>query len=327
MTETRRVVMLDPDWFGDVEVERARFRRLLGEDVVVDAVDCPDEEIPEAIGPADVLLSHDTGVSADSMDATGCSVIARYATGVDGIDVDAATSRGIRVTRVPTYCNDEVATHAVSLALAFVRGLPVYDDAVADGRWEWSDAAPLQAVSDTTFGLLAFGNKGRATGEKATALGFDVCAYDPGVADAEIESAGVRAVGFETLLAEADVLSIHTPLTPETANLIDAAAIDRLDDDAVLVNTARGHVVDEDALLDALEADRLRGAGLDVLRSEPPEAENPLLGRDDVVVTPHAAWYSTRTADALRHRGTDIAVAAYEGEAVDGLVNPDALRR
>ncbi|WP_245576002.1 C-terminal binding protein [Haloplanus natans] len=321
-----RVVMLDPDWFGDVEAERDHFERLLGDGVVVEAIDCTDAEIPERVGEADFLLSHYTNVSAESMDATGCSVVSRYATGTDGIDIDAATERGVRVTRVPTYCNDEVGMHALSLALTFVRGLPTYDASTADGRWAWGDAAPLQPVSDLTFGLLAFGNKGRSTGEKARALGFDVCAYDPYVADDDIEAEGVRPVDFETLLAEADVLSIHTPLTDETADMIDADALDALDDDAIVVNTARGRVLDEDALLDALDEGRLRGAGLDVLRTEPPGDDDPLLGRDDVVVTPHAAWYSTRTARELRRLGTEIAVAAYEKRETDGLVNPGVIR-
>lgn len=317
--------MLDPDWFGDVAAERAHFERLLATDVVVDAVDCTEPEIPEAVGTADLLLSHYTGVSAGSMDATGCSVIARYATGVDGIDLDAATERGVRVTRVPTYCNDEVGTHAISLALALLRGLPTYDAAAAEGRWEWRAATPLRAIDSLTVGLLAFGNKGRSTAGKARALGFDVVASDPYVDDAEIEAAGVRPVDFETLLETADVLSVHTPLTPETEGMIDADALDRLDDDAVVVNTARGRVIDEDALLAALEEDRINGAGLDVLGREPPDADDPLLERDDVVVTPHAAWYSERTATVLRRQGTEIAVAAYEGEGVEGLVNPAVL--
>lgn len=327
MSGPTRAVMLDPDWFGDVDAEREHFQRLLGTDVAVDGVDCTDGEIPEAVGSADLLLSHYTGVSAESMDATGCSVVARYATGIDGIDVDAATDRGVRVTRVPTYCNDEVGMHALSLALAFVRGVPTYDAAAVDAEWEWSDAAPLPPVSELTFGLLAFGKKGESAAEKALALGFDVCAYDSYVDDAAIEAKGVRPVDFETLLSEADVLSIHAPLTAETESIIDADAIARLHDNAIIVNTARGAILDEDALLDALEDNRLRGAGLDVLRQEPPIGDNPLLDRDDVLVTPHAAWYSTRTARALRRRGTEIAVDAYSGKQTEGLVNPDALDR
>lgn len=324
MRDPIRAVMLDPDWFGDVDAERDHFQDLL-DDVVVEGIDCEEHEIPDRVGEADLLLSHYTGVSADVMDATGCQVVSRYATGIDGIDVEAATERGVRVTRVPTYCNDEVGTHIVSLAMALVRGLPMYDAAAEDGGWEWDRAAPIRPPERQTFGFLAFGNKARAAADRASALGFDVAAHDPYLDDDDVEALGATPVGFEELLDTADVLSINTPLTEETEGMIDADAFARLDDDAVLVNTSRGRVVDETALVDALDAGELRGAGLDVLAQEPPEPDNPLLGRDDVIVTPHAAWYSTGSAATLRRRGTEIAVAALRGEEVDGLVNPDAL--
>jgi len=322
-----RAVMLDPDWFGDVEDEREHFEDLLGDPVVVEGIDCEEAEIPDAVGEANLLLSHYTGVSADVMDATGCQVVSRYATGVDGIDIEAATEHGVRVTRVPTYCNDEVGTHIVSLAMALVRGLPMYDADCADGGWEWDHAAPIRPPEDQTFGFLAFGNKAQAAAEYAAGLGFDVCAHDPYLDDEELEALGAMPVDFEELLDRADLVSVHTPLTPETEGMIDADALARLDDDAVLVNTSRGKAVDEDALVEALERDELRGAGLDVLAQEPPEPDNPLLERDDVVVTPHAAWYSTRSEETLRRRGTEIAVAALRGEEVDGLVNPEALAK
>ncbi|WP_262174734.1 C-terminal binding protein [Haloarcula laminariae] len=325
MTDTVRAVMLDPDWFGDVDAERRHFRELLDREVTVEGIDCTEAEIPGAVGEADLLLSHYTGVSAAAMDATGCSVVSRYATGIDDIDVPAATERGVRVTRVPSYCDDEVGSHIVSLAMALVRGLPMYDAATESGAWQWKDAAPIRPPEQLTFGFLAFGNKARAAAERAAALGFDVCAHDPFLDDEEITSRGATPVGFEELLDESDVLSVNTPLTPDTEGMLDADALARLDDDAVVVNTSRGKVIDEDALLAALEADELRGAGLDVLAEEPPASGNPLLARDDVIVTPHAAWYSTESEATLRRRGTEIAVAAYNGEHVDGVVNPDAL--
>lgn len=325
MTGTVRAVMLDPDWFGDVAAERRHFEELLDREVTVEGIDCTEAEIPEAVGEADLLLSHYTGVSAAAMDATGCSVVSRYATGIDDIDVAAATERGVRVTRVPSYCDDEVGTHIVSLAMALVRGLPMYDAATESGTWQWEDAAPVRPPEEQTFGFLAFGNKARAAAERAAALGFDICAHDPFLDDGEITSLGATPVGFEELLDESDVLSVNTPLTPDTEGMLDADALARLDDEAVVVNTSRGRVIDEDALLAALEAGELRGAGLDVLAEEPPGPGNPLLERDDVVVTPHAAWYSTESAATLRRRGTEIAVGAYRGESVDGVVNIDAF--
>ncbi len=325
MSGSVRAVMLDPDWFGDVDAERRHFEDLLDREVTVEGIDCTEAEIPEAVGEADLLLSHYTGVSAAAMDATGCSVVSRYATGIDDIDVAAATERGVRVTRVPSYCDDEVGTHIVSLAMALVRGLPMYDAATEDGTWQWEDAAPVRPPEAQTFGFLAFGNKARAAAERAAALGFDICAHDPFLDDEKITSLGATPVGFGELLDEADVLSVNTPLTPDTEGMLDADALARLDDEAVVVNTSRGKVIDEDALLAALEAGELRGAGLDVLAEEPPEPGNPLLDRDDVIVTPHAAWYSTESASTLRRRGTEIAVGAYRGENVDGVVNPDAF--
>ncbi|WP_435079524.1 C-terminal binding protein [Halococcus sp. AFM35] len=324
MTETTRVVMLDPDWFGDVSTERTHFEELLG-DVAVRAVDCTESEIPVAVNEADILLSHYTGVSAESMDATGCSVITRYATGIDGIDIEAATERGIRITRVPAYCDDEVGTHIISLALALVRGLPQYDASTTNENWEWDIAAPVRPPDELMFGFLAFGNKAKAAAEKARALGFDVCAHDPYLDNDKIRSHNATPVDFEGLLSQADVLSVNTPLTEDTQEMLDADAFDYLDDEAILVNTSRGAIVDEDALVDALDNNRLRGAGLDVLSQEPPKPDHPLLGRDDVIVTPHAAWYSTRSESTLRRRGTEIAVDVYHGKEADGLVNPNAL--
>ena len=325
MTDSVRAVMLDPDWFGDVDAEQRHFEDLLEEEVTVEGIDCTETEIPKAVGEADLLLSHYTGVSAAAMDATSCSVVSRYAAGIEGIDVPAATERGVRVTHVPSYCDDEVGTHIISLGMALVRGLPMYDAATEGGTWQWEGAAPIQPPEKLTFGFLAFGNKARAAAKRADALGFDICAHDPFIDDDEISSLGATPVGFEELLDESDVLSVNTPLTPDTKGMLDADAIARLDDEAVVVNTSRGKVIDEDAFLAALEADELRGAGLDVLVEEPPDPGNPLLSRDDVIVTPHAAWYSTGSETTLRRRGTEIAVAAYRGENVDGVVNPDVL--
>lgn len=325
MTDSVRAVMLDPDWFGDVDAERRHFEDLLSNQVTVEGIDCTETEVPEAVGEADLLLSHYTGVSAAAMDATGCSVVSRYATGIDEIDVSAATERGIRVTCVPSYCDDEVGTHIVSLAMALIRGLPMYDATTEHGMWQWKGATPIRPPEQQTFGFLAFGNKARAAAKRAVALGFDICAHDPLLDDEKITSLGATPVGFEELLDESDVLSVNTPLTSETKEILDADALARLDNNAVIVNTSRGKVIEEDALLAALKAGELRGAGLDVLAEEPPDSANPLLKRDDVIVTPHAAWYSTESEAMLRRRGTEIAVGAYRGENVDGVVNLDAL--
>ena len=324
MTDPIRVVHLDPGDFGDVETEAETFRDALG-DVTVEAIDCDADEIADRVDRTDILASLNTPIPAEAIDATGCEVVAMYATGVDGVDVEAATNRGVRVTRVPTYCDDEVAEHAIALALALLRGLPHYDAETASGGWEWTGPNPLYGFSELTFGLLAFGRKARATAERARALGFTVIAHDPYCDESELEAAGVEPVSFDDLLARSDVLSIHAPLTAGTRNLLDADAFAAMKEGAVLVNTARGAVVDEDDLLAALEDGTLSGAGLDVFATEPPAPDHPLRGRADTIVTPHVAWNSEGAARRLRVRGSRFAIAALEGRETEGLVNPESL--
>lgn len=323
MAEPVRIVMLDPQWFGDVKTERNHFESLLETSVRVDGINCDSEAISSTVGKADILLTHETGVSAEAMDATDCSVIARYATGIDGIDIDAATDRGVRVTRVPKYCNEEVGTHILALALSLLRDIPAQNEATTAGEWDWQTSVPIRSIAEQTFGFLAFGQKARAAAEKAVALGFDCCAYDPYLTDEKISENSVEPVTFETLLETSDILSVNAPLTPETKNILGQDALGKLPPGAVVINTARGQIIDEDALEAHLSSGHLRAAGLDVFESEPPAPSNPLLHRDDVIATPHMAWYSQASASELRYRGTKIAVAALNCNNVRGIVNPD----
>ena len=324
MGETIRVVMLDPDWFGNVDTEREAFNDLL-DDVVVESINCDTDEVGDAVGRADILLTHYTGISADAMDMTNCQVITRYATGVDGIDVKAATERNISVTRVPSYCDNEVGTHIISLAMALLRDLPQYDAHTQAGGWTWQDCAPLYMPKDMTFGFLAFGNKAQSAAEKAQALNFNIQASDPYLDNTQIKSLGAKPVDLDTLLSTSDILSINAPLTEDTKGLINDENLGKMDDDAILINAARGKIVDEEALVSALDSGELRGAGLDVLASEPPTEENPLLGRNDTIVTPHAAWYSEESAATLRQLGSENAAAALQGNNIDAIVNPESI--
>jgi D-3-phosphoglycerate dehydrogenase len=261
------------------------------------------------------------------MDAVGCSVVTVYATGVDNVDVEAATKRGIAVTNVPEYCNDEVGEHIVSLALALVRGLPQYDAQTAAGDWDWGAVSPVRRMSSLTFGFFAFGKKAKAAADLAAAIGADVVAHDPYLSDDEITGAGATPVSFDDLVEGSDVLSLNAPLTPETEGLFDESVFKRMPSDSILINTARGKLVDEAALIDALDDGPLYGAGLDVLATEPPDEDNPLLSRSDTVVTPHAAWFSPDAIQRLRERASEIGIAAYRGNAVDGIVNPEAFEK
>ena len=303
-------------------------------EVLADAVDEPveievaelgsTEQLVEAAAGADAVVTDiNTPVTEAALDALDLDVVVRSAVGVDNVDVAAAAERGVAVTRVPDYCTDEVATHSVTLLLSCLRSLKPYDDAVASGEWSWEAGAPVRRVSASTVGLLSFGPIAERAAEQLSGFGADLVAYDPFVEADEMAAHDVEKVEFEALFDRADHVGVYAPLTDATRGIVDADALSRLSDDSVLVNVSRGPVVDADALLDALESDGIKAAGLDVLDEEPPE-DDPLVGRDDTVVTPHAAWYSEEARDDLNRSGAADVAAVLSGEIPDGRVDPEA---
>jgi D-3-phosphoglycerate dehydrogenase len=209
---------------------------------------------------------------------------------------------------VPDYCMHEVSDHAMALLLALARKIPFSNKLVQAGRWEMPAVAPLRRLAGQVLGLIGFGNIPRALAPKAKAFGFEVIAHDP-YAGKEVFAAGaVEAVSLETLLARSDAISVHAPLTPATRGLIDAAAFARMKKGAVIVNTARGPLIDEPALLAALDSGHLGGAALDVVATEPLPKDSPLIGRDNVILTPHTAFYSVEALNELQTKcATDVA--------------------
>jgi D-3-phosphoglycerate dehydrogenase len=234
-----------------------------------------------------------------------CRIVGRVGTGLDSIDLDAAARLGIYVTNVADYSIDEVSTHAVGLLLAHARRLPQYLGIVADGGWDSLGAGPIRRLAGTTLGILGFGRIGQAIARKARGLGMAVAAHDPFQLPEAIRDAGAEPMSWDELLAAADYLTLHLPLTAETTRIIDASALAKMKPDAVLINTARGGLVDEQALAAAVGAGTIGGALLDVLTQEPPAADNPLLGTPQVWITPHTAWYSQQAQ-------YDVAVRAAE---------------
>jgi D-3-phosphoglycerate dehydrogenase / 2-oxoglutarate reductase len=234
-----------------------------------------------------------------------CKIVARVGTGLDSIDLEAAARRGIQVTYVADYSVDEVSTHAIALLLSWARRIPQYLDLVRAGQWNSVGAGTIRRLTEQTLGVAGFGRIGQAAAGKARGLGLRVLVCDPYRSDDDIRAAGCEPASWDTLLAESDFISLHVPLTPDSEHLIDAAALRAMKPTAVLINTARGALVDEAALAAAIGAGEIAGAALDVLATEPPAADSPLLGDPRVLITPHGAWYST---EAQR----DVAVRACE---------------
>lgn len=254
-----------------------------------------------------------------------CQVIARTGIGVDNVDVAAATRAGIVVTNVREYCDDEVSDHAMALLLALVRKVPFLNEKVRSGTWGAASAKPIHRIRGKVMGLVGFGNIPRQAAVKAQGFGMDVQAFDPYVDADTFASRGVRGVDLDELLATSDYISVHAPLTDETHNMFDAAAFSRMKRGAYLVNTARGPLVDVEALVDALDAGQIAGAGLDVLPEEPPAEDLRLLGRDDVLVTPHIGFYSEDSMTDLQAKAAEQVALVLSGEAPQYPVNAEAL--
>jgi phosphoglycerate dehydrogenase-like enzyme len=337
----RLCLIPDAQYDDDAAVERA----VAGPDVEfhvarrssVSAID------PAVRGRADMcLVWHEAPIDrAAFASMPNCRVVVRCGTGYDQIDIAAAGERGIPVFNVPDYGTREVADHAIALALALLRGITTYDAALrADpaANWNWG-LAPLvgrSRGSGKVFGIVGLGRIGTAAARRAQVFGYDVVFFDPYVPDGTDIALGMRrADTLEALLAESDVVSLHTPLTAETRGMINAESLKHAKPGAILVNTARGAVVDVDAALDGVDDGRLGGLGLDVLPVEPPLPGDPvhralsggnpaLAGR--VVVTPHAAWHSAEGQREMRERGMRTALRFLDAGSLRNCVNLEYLR-
>ncbi len=245
---------------------------------------------------------------------TRCKAIGRFGLGVDNIDVPAAAARGIVVTYVPDYCMQEVSDHAMALILALARKVPLSNKLVQTGRWEMPAVAPLRRLEGQVLGLIGFGNIPRAVAPKAKAFGLKVVAYDPYASKEVFAAAGVESVSFDDLLARSDFISVHAPLMPATRGLVDAAAFSKMKKGALIVNTARGPLIDEAALVAALDSGHLGGAALDVVTTEPLAKGSPLIGRDNVVLTPHTAFYSVEALEELQTKCASDVARVLSGE-------------
>ncbi len=251
-----------------------------------------------------------------------CKVIGRFGLGVDNIDVKAAAALGIVVTYVPDYCLQEVSDHAMALILALARKVPFSDALVQAGRWEMPAVVPIRRLEGQILGLVGLGNIPRRIAPKAMAFGMKVIAHDPYVAAARAQELGVELVSFERLLEISDYVSAHAPLTAQTRGLFNAAAFGMMKKGAFLVNTARGPLVDEGALVAALDSGHLGGAALDVVAVEPLSKDSPLLGRANVILTPHTAFYSVEALEELQTKCASDVARVLSGEKPAYPVSP-----
>jgi D-3-phosphoglycerate dehydrogenase len=250
-----------------------------------------------------------------------CRIIACASTGYDYVDHVSAGRRGIWVTNCPGYCTDEVATHTIALLLSQARRIPQLRELARKGEWDPRPIRPIHHPRAQTLGIIGWGRIGKAVSAKALALGFNVIANDPYVDPKQMFDAGVKPVDKDTLVKEADYVSLHTPLTDETRGMMDTRLFSLMRPSAYLINTARGPIVDESALLKAVKQNRLAGAALDVLASEPASTDHPFFHDERFVITPHVAWCSEEADAAVWEWAAGNVVSALRGEKPRDAVN------
>jgi D-3-phosphoglycerate dehydrogenase len=318
----KRVAVVTDTVFPNLDITRQILSPVVDVNVLEDS---SANSIAEATTNADAVLVTYAQITGDIIRRMNrCRIIARYGIGVDNVDVEAATEKGIVITNVPDYCIEEVSDHAVALLLALARKLIPSNARVRNGKWEMSSVVPIRRLRGSALGLIGFGRIAQQVASKSQAFGMRVMAYDPYISAEVLNRAGVQGMGFEALLASADYISIHVPLGATTHHLFGAAAFRQMKDTAYIINTARGGIIDEPALIKALDAHEIAGAALDVLEIEPP-SKSHLLGRNDVILTPHTSFYSEESLLELQTKAAEEVTRVLQGKPPRNPVNPKAI--
>ncbi|KAF1010438.1 MAG: Glycerate dehydrogenase [Pseudomonas fluorescens] len=277
-----------------------------------------EDETLEAVRGAHAVLNNFAPMTRRVMEvmAPG-AVVVRYGVGVDNVDLVAAEALGVRVCNVPDYGVEEVADHAAAMTLALARKLDHYGTGIRNGEWKIAQMVEgVRSLRDTTVGLIGLGRIARSYAARMNAFGCTVVGYDPYVTNRQAREAGIEPMSREEVITSAHVLSLHVPLTPQTRHVIDAAAIARMPRGAILINCSRGGLIDEAALAQALISGQLSGAGLDVFEKEPLPADAPLRNAPYVLMSPHAAFFSDASVDALQRLASEEALRGLRGEAL-----------
>ena len=318
MQTKAKVVLTDYVW-ESLDIER----EILGgtADLVPLQVTDPEAFFPEAADCDALLNTYGGPITAGVMARMPrCRIIARYGIGVDTIDLDAATEAGIIVTNNPTYCIEEVAEHTLAMMLSAARKITFYDRQVRGGGWAVPPGKPMYRIAGSTAGLIGFGNIARRVAKAAAALDMRVLYFDPFVEQGQFDAPGQKAELAE-VLEQADHLCVHAPLTPQTRGMLNADAFAQMKPTAVLINCSRGPIVDTAALIDALDAGEIAGCALDTTDPEPLPEDHTLRTRDNVIINPHAAWYSEGAMAGLQRGAPSEVRRVLEGRWPANVVN------
>jgi D-3-phosphoglycerate dehydrogenase len=309
----RPVVAVADSPFPSLDPVNAALKRI-DADIRVSKSNSPDDILSVARDADGLMVCYAQITPAIIKELTRCKVIARTGLGVDNIDLPSAKEKDIVVTYVPDYCLQEVSDHAMALLLALARKIPLSNKLVQAGRWEMPAVVPIYRLEGRVLGLIGFGNIPRALAPKAKAFGLKVITSDPFVSPEHLKALGVENVSLDELLKQSDFISVHAPLMPQTRGLLNAAAFAKTKKGVMIVNTARGPLIDQQALVAALDSGQVGGAALDVLETEPPPKDLALIGRDNVILSPHTAFYSVDALQELQTKAASDVARVLSGE-------------
>ena len=322
------------DWEFDTMAPELEILSQIDADVDITHQTRAPKEIIKFAKDADAIITQYPNMPREFLEQlTNCKVISRYGTGIDGVDLKAATEKGIIVSNVYEYCTDEVSAQAQTLMLMLARSIPQYSKFIQNGGW-YSKEWKFRSMKNEIVGVIAFGKIAKEFVNKMLPLAKEVWVYDPFIDDAVINASGAKAKRFDEIVENADYISVHCPLTKEgeseypTYHMFNKEVFKRMKNSAILVNCARGGCVDQDDLAWALDNGEIRAAGIDTIEIEPPEKGNPLLGRDNLILTNHMGWYSEDSIVSVKQQVAQNVVDVLKGGIPkrENVVNQDVLK-
>jgi len=313
-----QVVITDCD-HGFIDEEKREFERIGAELILAQVKE--EEDVIRVCKDADALINQYAPLTRRVLEnLPKCKVISRYGVGLDPVDLKAATDLGIIVANVPDYCIGEVADQTIALILTLVRKTVFFNERIKSGEWDFRAGRPIHRIKGKTMGLVGCGRIGLEVAKRALALGLRVIVFDPLI---KKSPEGIVLMDLDAVLKESDFISIHCPLNESTRHLIGEREFKKMEKKPILINTSRGPIIDEKALIDALKEGLLSGAGLDVLEKEPPGLQNPLLKMENVILSPHVGFYSEESIHELKRRAAEIASTVLLGRWPNSVVNPE----
>lgn len=312
--------------FPDLETEKRELKKIDAE--LIESKGSDEESIIEVAENANGILNCYAELTPRVIESLkNCKIIARYGIGVNNVDMTTATKKGIIVTNVPDYCVEEVSDHALALILACSRKICQLNKTVKSGKWDFKDYRPMYRLKGQTLGIVSFGKISRRLVEKVSAYKFNIIIYDPYVDEDIAAKYNVKLVKFEELLKESDIITVHAPLTKETKGMFGSEQFKMMKDSAYLINTARGGLIKDNDLALALKRGEITGAGLDVLEDENVNSHHPLVNVENVIITPHSAFYSEEALKDLQYKAVQEVIRILTGEKPKSCVNPEVLKK